>query len=976
MTKEGVASYKASKAREAASKAAGTGYYKSHGGGGSSGGSVAKSVQYFYNPKTGHTTYRVGGGTPSGVGWQPISKPAGYVGGQSRGVATDVDKARAAAEQQDVEALKAKTTAKEKQVMKIEYALQQGMLSQKAAEKARAQQQELMKDMPEKEPVETAFVIGGKTFVGTYGLKKVYAKPEPEDKAPAIYTGIPTKKKEDKPTIAKRKPRLQESSVPLIFPIQPAPGYRYDAGLIQPITSKDTESGVFLAPSKEPALGESKEPSYSKSPILGMKFDIEKAKKINLRDVDISKVAEYRGQKVTWENVGEIELALGESNVLLQKSLLADQTMTKKQASAIRIGEEVFGDVISFKSKEYAKKGTQFAITLLGVGAAGQVLGSLSKVGTVGKIIKVGSPLLKGFWGVSLASRGTQFASYIREGQTERGLLGFAGLGAEVGGVYVAGKWLTATKGKPITDLYRKAKAPFFERSTAKWQKCLTDKYWTYDRAHADISGQKTLHGKPISQTTVRSLRKGVNKGFFNIDEVGTRLISTGFAKTKGFSNVDFLKTQHHITSDYNIKYKLEVFKSGKKIVVKKVPYVSSITQKTDPTRAIDVKGYDWLQAKKITITPKNLYGNLKYSQKLDADWGRFDVYKDYQVVPTLGEKMAATQIPYWTDTTQIILKTKPKVDTFMKPFTFGKTPKPKLIKDSKGIQHIVTTSGEHKTFISYKVDRTALDRAARYDAAERAIKKEIEIQKSWFGKEYSPPETRTVFVQVPSMEKIPQKIDYGPIATTTTGLKGLFDISQKDKTEVRTEQKYLQAAMPIVKSKQQPIVETKLVYGFKQVEDVIPETLPVVTPIVKTKQRTGTKAVVDLITVTTPIVEDKLRQEPGIDIGIPIIDIIEEPPPPSPFPFGFGIPSITRTTKLRRGIKPRARPRPKRREITIDPFAGLYSVHVSEFAFGKATHPARTKEEKEKFKKRILGGAQIFPTVEMEKFRLGKLKL
>jgi len=119
------------------------------------------------------------------------------------------------------------------------------------------------------------------------------------------------------------------------------------------------------------------------------------------------------------------------------------------------------------------------------------------------------------------------------------------------------------------------------------------------------------------------------------------------------------------------------------------------------------------------------------------------------------------------------------------------------------------------------------------------------------------------------------------------------------------------------------------------------------------------------------------------LDLKVPTITITdkkiinikeEEPPPPGlPFGFGFGIPSFPKARKLRVS-KPRARQPARRRKYTVDPFAGLYSVHVSEFMFGKATHPARTKKEKKKFKKRIRESAMFFPTVEMEKFAVPKM--
>jgi len=86
MTKEGVASLRAARARTAKERAAGTGYFRTHRGGP---GGVGRTL-YFYNPKTGHYTYRVGGGAPGG-GWILLGEkqPKGWVGGQARGVAIE-----------------------------------------------------------------------------------------------------------------------------------------------------------------------------------------------------------------------------------------------------------------------------------------------------------------------------------------------------------------------------------------------------------------------------------------------------------------------------------------------------------------------------------------------------------------------------------------------------------------------------------------------------------------------------------------------------------------------------------------------------------------------------------------------------------------------------------------------------------------------------------------------------------------------
>jgi len=98
MSKEGRESYARDVARSARTPRSRGGTGTALPGGGATGvsGRTAKGekVTYYYNPKTGKATYWVGSGKPSGSGWQDIgsTKPKGWVGGQARGVATDVDR--------------------------------------------------------------------------------------------------------------------------------------------------------------------------------------------------------------------------------------------------------------------------------------------------------------------------------------------------------------------------------------------------------------------------------------------------------------------------------------------------------------------------------------------------------------------------------------------------------------------------------------------------------------------------------------------------------------------------------------------------------------------------------------------------------------------------------------------------------------------------------------------------------------------
>ncbi len=981
-----------------------------------------------------------------------------------------------AKEQKETEALKAATTKKEKDVMKLQYAIQQGMLSPGALKKAKAGQQEIIQTLPGKEPVKTAFELGGQTFTGTYGLSRTAPKQKEAVSLPLAQ--FSTKGKENLNILApERKPGPQESILPF-YAGQPIYGIRPESMNVE----ENISDNKLLAPVAMPGPQESAVPSNVtgyKFDVRNLKpFDVEKHKILDLT-MDMSKVAGYRDTKVGWENVKEIESALGKSNLLVQKSLLRGQTLSKEQASDIRIGEEVSTKVKDFYGVQSAKPIITIAGTALGVGAAGQILGAASKVAVAGKLIKIGSPVLMAAWGTSLASSGVQSAKYMREGQTERGLLGFANIGAQLGGVALAGKWLAATQGKPITSLYKqtigkaynKIRGPFFDKSITKWEKGLTDKNFIYsDKApkyskyekfftpeeyaghlikegklksvtyyygkqwekaglspkdsgeivlarrgikikpeirvrveplskfirgmkqgipekvllkytpktilrhellhykypswkEADIlrmqdtilkfpkpakttysleigTPQRTLGGIEITKPKIKWLREDVNKGFFNIDPVRTQ--------TKGW---DFDFAQQHLTSDYKIKHKLSVFKKGRKTVVKRIPYVKEIIPRTDPTRAINVEAIDWLQGKKIVITPKKM-DTWGYSQMLDVEPTRFTFIKKYPITPTLGEKMSATHVPNWPDVnvqSQLIKRTTG-------PFVYRSKPKIPGIK-TKEPSIILTKSTPTKEglFLSYKTDRTALDRAAK-------TSKEVFMSSN-------APGVETVFVQ-------------DKPAATISDFKGkivpVWSPGTEEKIKVKSEEKLLQLDIPTVKqespAKVKPIAILDISQIQKQVQAQEQKPIQIVAPITITSA--GSALRVEQVTKQEPIIDQVIDPvvTPIIDIptGGPPPPIIEEPPPRIIHP---GLPSFSLKKRAMPGIDfgfPELAPR--KRGVDIAPLSDLLSINITEMFTGgrRATHPRITEEEKLLFDTGIKRGRQYFPTMEM---RAGKVK-
>ena len=850
--------------------------------------------------------------------------------------------AEAKKQQKELEAIKIATTKKEKDIMKLQYAMQQGWFSPGALKKSKKSQQEIMQGMPTVKEKKVAMDIGGQTFTGTYGITRTAPKQSEAVSLPLAQ--FKTKGKEELNILApERTPGPQESSVPLAFPIQKDVGYRYDASLIQPITSKEIESGAFIAPSREQLLRESKEPSYSKSPILRIKFDMEEAKKINLKDVNISKVAEYRGKEVTWENVGDIEKALSESNVLLQKSLLADQTMPSlKQASDIRIGDEVLGKAISFKSKEYAKLGVTLAATTLGVGAAGQVLSSVSKVAVAGKLIKIGSPVLKGAWGISLVSRGKKQVEYIKEGQAERGLLGITSLGAEVGGVALAGKWLTATQGKPITSLYKQTigkaysrlRQPYFERDLLKWEKSITDPSWTYKErmGYLTLEGrpQRTLHGEPISKTKIKWLREGINQGFYGLDIARYQVMG-----------YDTYAAQQHLTSTYVLKtkgFKLRRFKLPKPIkkVVKIIPH-------TDPTRAINVKAIDWMQGKGITISPKKMT-SFGYSQMLDVEPSRFTFIQKYPIKAPLYERIKAKAIPSWPDTSIQSQLIKPAVTKYDRPFYLSK---PKSIYVSK--KQLIDLTGikatpTKKLFVSHKHDKTALDRAALKGSSA-------------------------------DVDVTPHLVQEQP-AFTYSGFKTipLWDLGTKERMKAESKGKSLQLDTVISKQESPTKIKPFVKLSISQIkkQEQIQKPVQILKPTLISFAGSSLRA--------EPIIKQTQKQ-----VQMPqekdevITSLIETPPPIEESPPVIIVPSrlplFAFSKKISMpGINFGLSFKPVKRGINIAPLSDLLSVNITEMFTGrKATHPSITEEEKLLFDTGIKRGRQHFPTMEM---RAGKVKM
>ncbi len=224
-------------------------------------------------------------------------------------------------------------------------------------------------------------------------------------------------------------------------------------------------------------------------------------------------------------------------------------------------------------------------------------------------------------------------------------------------------------------------------------------------------------------------------------------------------------------------------------------------------------------------------------------------------------------------------------------------------------------------------------------------------------------PEKKPVVIAKPSVVEEPSfKFGFTPF---------IFEgIKEKEKTETETRLGLGIAGLPIVKTKPSLMLEPEITFKFDQ--KLFEPTKPVTEPVPKVTTKVTQRQKV----VVTPIVEVPAVIVPDTKIPEFEFEIKPEPEPPEPaypFGFGFGIPSFPKARKLR-VPKPRARPRPRRRKYTVDPFAGLFDVHVSEFMFGRATHPARTKKEKKKFKRRIRESAMFFPTVELEKFAVPKM--
>lgn len=142
---------------------------------------------------------------------------------------------------------------------------------------------------------------------------------------------------------------------------------------------------------------------------------------------------------------------------------------------------------------------------------------------------------------------------------------------------------------------------------------------------------------------------------------------------------------------------------------------------------------------------------------------------------------------------------------------------------------------------------------------------------------------------------------------------------------------------------------------------------------------------------VGVDVAQEQKQEQEQKRVVVPIIDVSLDIPPlypriPSPTipppPIEPEIPpplikspplGLRRATTLRI-ISPHVSPA-KGLGFSVSPFAGLYSVTLSQFAFGKATYPSLSLTSKKKFKRRVMAGAPDFPTVELEKrFKIGNI--
>ena len=503
MSAEGRASYAESKAREKASREAGTGYYKSHPASGRGGGS-SKPV-YFYNPKTKHYTYRVGGGSP-GSGWQSVgtTQPAGYTARVTQGTL--------AGEQAQARIKEIQATGKYYYDPNTMVATTRRVEGQTGMTKREVLS--TIKNLPQETKSEY------KKSYQEYQTSKTNARLQ-SNELNLLSGPMPQRQTGEAPSMAEyfappRKISGQESQVP-----SGVKDYSYNK-----IDYKYKPAEDIKAPPRKISGQESQvPPSIGDYSIKYKPIDVSKIKSVDISP-DVSKIESKYGKKVTsWDKFYETEKAIKESNLQLFKQRTIGQTKSAKQMSDIKTYEDVSSRSSEFLVKQTAKPLIIATSTVLGVAALGQAIPAVAatKIPIVSQMAKfsispVGSKMFTGLWAGSLGYRGYKQVENIKEGQWEKTLLGFENLGAEMMGVYGAGKWLTASQGKPYSNIYKKFKEPSFNKNIANWQKGLTDKDWTYDKAYFDVLGQKTLYGKPISKEKIRWLTSDVKKGVYGMD--------------------------------------------------------------------------------------------------------------------------------------------------------------------------------------------------------------------------------------------------------------------------------------------------------------------------------------------------------------------------------------------------------------------------------------------------------------------------
>ena len=599
-----------SRAAEAARRESGEGYYARHDGGSSGGGGSTSQPEYFYNTRTGHYTYQVGGGNPSGSGWQSVgtTQPAGYVGGQARGVATEVDKNNARIKEMQ-------STGKYYYDPVTRVATTRPVEGQTGMTKGEVLN--VIKTLPKETKIEYGQQYKeysqAKESAGTQQSRELNLLAEPI----SLQQAMSAPKQSPSFFVPPRQIGTQESQVPSSVSSPP---------LISLPTSSSKDKATLNAV-----------PKYT----LNLKPPKVSGITVNLTP-DVSKVGEYYGKKVTtWDQFYKTEKALADSNLLLFKQRTADQTKSMKQLSDIRIYEDVKGRTTAFEVKETAKPAIIAGTTMLGVAALGQAIPAFAaaKVPVLSKatsfvISPVGSKIVTGVWYGSLGYRGYKQAEYFKQGEFERGLLGTANLAAEMVGVYGAGKWLTATQGKPITktynQIYSKIKEPSFNRNILKWEKGIIKKDWTYSNEklanlYTADKPQRTLFGEPISQKKINWLREDVNPGYYGID--------IGRYKVEGYETKFF---QKHLTDIYS-------------------------------TKAID-----WRYPKMIDITPKTMI-TKGYSGILETQPKMFTFQK-----PPLSKRVDVTTFDL-SKQTFLAPKEILKISKYDRPFYLSKPKLPKI---------------------------------------------------------------------------------------------------------------------------------------------------------------------------------------------------------------------------------------------------------------------------------------------------------